>query len=122
MPRQTYKHKQVIAVRIDLGMSIGKTAAQVAHASVSAAEECRRVRVDWLKEWMEEGQKKVIVKIQSEEELLELKRKADEYGIPNSLVSDAGLTELEPGTTTALAVGPAPSELVDKVTGKLPLL
>jgi len=117
-----FKYKQVIAVRTDIKMSKGKLAAQVGHAAVSAAEQTRKKRPEWWKEWMNEGQCKIVVKVESEEELRKLEREADELGIPTALICDRGLTELPPGTVTCLGIGPAPSTIMDKVTGKLPLL
>ena len=117
-----FRYKQVIAVRTDINMSKGKLAAQVGHAAVSAAEQARRRKPEWWKEWMNEGQCKIVVKVKDEEELKRLEREAIELDIPTALICDRGLTELPPGTVTCLGIGPAPSTLIDKVTGKLPLL
>ena len=121
MAERTFKYKQVIIVRADLKMSPGKLAVQVAHGSIAAAERARSERKDWLKGWLAEGQKKVVVK-SDEDGLHELRDHATELGLPNDLIQDAGLTELPPGTTTVLAIGPAPNEVVDRITRKLPLL
>jgi len=117
-----FKYKQVVVVRADLKMSPGKLAVQVAHGSVGAADAARRERRGWFSAWLAEGQKKVVVKVKNERELHALRKMANSEGLPNLLVQDAGLTELAPGTTTVLGIGPAPNEVLDKVTGGLHLL
>jgi PTH2 family peptidyl-tRNA hydrolase len=118
----TFRYKQVVVMRNDLKMSRGKIAAQAGHAAVSAAEEARKKCNDWWKAWIAEGQCKIAVKAESEQELLELERKAKKSKLPTTLIIDRGLTELPPDTITCLGIGPAPSAQVDAVTGKLPLL
>lgn len=117
-----FKYKQVIVTRADLGMSRGKIAAQAGHAAVSAAEEARKCYSNWWKAWLKEGQCKIAVKVESEQELLGLERRAKELGLPCALIYDRGLTELPPNTLTCLGIGPAPLEKVDEITGELVLL
>ncbi len=119
-----YGYKQVIVIRRDLNMSCGKMVVQAAHASVTAVLEAEK-RPEWrkwLEAWLREGQKKVAVGVESEDELVEKYREAIELGLPVSLIRDAGLTELPPGTLTAIAVGPGPENIVDRVTGRLKLV
>lgn len=117
-----FEYKQAIVLRSDLGMSRGKIAAQSGHAAVSAADEARRKYSEWWSAWLKEGQCKIAVKVGSEKDLLELERAARELGLPCALITDRGLTELPPGTVTCLGIGPAPSNKVDDITGKLSLL
>ena len=117
-----FKHKQVILVRTDLGMGKGKIAVQVAHASVSSAEQARNRYPLWWKEWMSEGQCKIAVKVSNEDEIVHYKAIADREKLPNFLIEDRGMTQIPPGSITALGIGPAPSDIIDKITGKLSLL
>lgn len=117
-----FRYKQVIVVRKDLKLSKGKLAVQVAHAAVTAAEQCRKGNLEWFKSWFSEGQKKVVVEVENLEALLLHYQMAKDAGLPAALIEDAGLTEIPPGTVTCVGIGPAPSELVDKITGKLKLV
>ena len=119
---EVFEFKQVIAVRRDLDMGKGKIAVQVAHAAVSAAEEARKKFTEWWEMWLREGQCKVAVRVDSEEEILQLERKSKELRLPSALICDRGLTQVEPGTVTCLGIGPAPSSVIDALTGNLNLL
>jgi peptidyl-tRNA hydrolase, PTH2 family len=114
--------KQVIITRKDLRMGTGKLAAQVAHASVMSYLEAERADPDVAREWLEEGQKKIVLKIESEELLLKLHSAFKFKRVPCAIVNDAGMTQLPPGTTTALGVGPWKSDEIDRYTSTLKLL
>ena len=111
--------KQIIIIRNDLGMSEGKKCVQTANASLGAYKKTDKKVI---KKWEFEGQKKVVLEIDSKEKILNLYRELKKEKITCFLVEDAGLTELEPGTITALGIGPEREETLDKVTGKLKLL
>lgn len=113
--------KQVIVVRTDLRMGKGKIAAQVGHACVLGAYGIRRSHPDWFEKWWP-GQEKVVVKVNNIKELDEIKKIASELDIPYFEVSDAGHTQVAPGTITCISIGPAPEETIDRITGKLKLL
>ena len=112
-------YKQVIAVRRDLKLSRGKLAVQVAHASLEAYRHAGR---DARQEWESGGAKKVVVRVDGLRELGELHRKARSLGLPCALIRDAGRTEVEPGTVTALGIGPVEEKEADRVTGNLKML
>jgi len=115
-------YKMVIAVRGDIKLSPGKMAAQVAHAAVNCAFSAKKNHKDWFDAWYEEGQKKIVVKVKDMEELRTLQSNAKAAGLPNSLITDAGHTQLPPGTVTCLGIGPGPETKMDKITGHLQLM
>lgn len=112
-------YKQVIVVRLDLGMSVGKLAAQACHASLGSYVKAGLVS---RKAWDLEGGKKVVLGCESLDELRLIEVKARDAKLPHLSIKDAGHTELKPGTVTALGIGPAKEEEIDKITGKLKLL
>lgn len=117
-----FKYKQVIVLRTDIKMKTGKKVAQGCHAAVMAYERGKKITPQIVKHWQAEGQRKIALKVNSEEELLQIYQRANAQGLPTSLITDAGLTQLDPGTKTAVGIGPASAVEIDKITGKLKLL
>ena len=103
-------------------MGKGKIAVQVAHASLSSAEIVKKHNSSLFKRWTLNGQAKVALKIESLEQLLDLQNSAKKKGIFCYLVQDKGLTQIDEGTITCLAIGPANSLEIDEITSELKLL
>ena len=122
MGRSPFGYKMCIILRMDLGMSTGKLIAQAAHAAVGATELGKKENHKAWRRWRDEGGKKVALEAESLEDLEELREKADDLDIVNIIIQDAGHTEVPAGTVTALGLGPERSDLLDKVTGDLPLI
>jgi peptidyl-tRNA hydrolase, PTH2 family len=114
-----FRYKQCLIIRNDVKMSCGKRCAQAAHASIGAYNNADK---SLQKAWLSEGQKKVVLRANDERTLYELKVIAERSGVSSSLIQDAGMTEIPPGTITALGLGPARTEDLDKITGMLTLL
>jgi len=111
--------KLAIIVRKDLGMSTGKVATQVGHASVMAYKMSSATHEGL--QWYEEGQKKIILKVNSLIELVQIKSLAMYENINVNTVIDFGLTQIEPNTMTCIAIGPDTDEKINKIIKDLKL-
>ncbi|MCJ7775563.1 MAG: peptidyl-tRNA hydrolase Pth2 [Desulfobulbaceae bacterium] len=113
------EYKQCIVTRDDLKLTKGKLAVQVAHAAVTASDFADKKERE---SWIRDGQKKVVLKVATLNDLFLIKEMARREGLSTALITDAGLTQIAPGTITVLGIGPAPVEKLDKVVSKLKLL
>ena len=112
--------KQVIVIRKDLKMRRGKEAVQCCHASMKVTLD--NLNHPDVKEWLAGIFTKIVVSVDSEDELFEIYRNAKDAGLICSLIKDAGLTEFDGVPTyTAVAVGPSTNEKVNAITGHLSL-
>ena len=130
--------KQVVLVRKDLKMGKGKIASQVAHACMSVFFQKLEKTIDlngevfcyelpviheYFVDYIEGSFKKTVLAVNSEEELLDLYKKAHNKLIHCSLIRDSGLTEFHNVPTyTTVAIGPWNSIEIDEITGHLKLL
>ena len=114
--------KQTIIIRNDIEMGRGKMVAQGAHASLMSYLESEKADKSIAERWLRDGEKKIVLKIENEEKIKRLAEALKYKGIPCSLVLDAGLTQLPPGTVTALGIGPWKRSEIDFFTSSLKLL
>lgn len=125
--------KQVIVLRKDLNMRKGKMVAQGAHASMKVIlDNCNYSVIGEHYElklpkpmlaWVSGKFTKVVVGVDSEQELIDVYNAAFDAKLPCSLIEDAGLTEFNGiPTFTAVAVGPAENFDIDMITSELKLL
>ena len=69
--------------------------------------------------WVEGTFTKVVLGVETEEELLRVHEEAKARGLPTALVTDVGATEFHGvATNTAVAIGPDLADLIDAVTGR----
>lgn len=123
--------KQVIVIRKDLNMRKGKMIAQGAHASMKVFFDRLKPSDDGfcisltseMQQWVQDDFRKIVVYVNSEQELLDIYKRAIDANLPCALIQDNGLTEFKGlKTYTAVAIGPASDTEIDKITGDLPLL
>lgn len=136
--------KQVIVVRRDLRMRRGKEIAQCAHASMAFItrkivyddnnlnalfpdrlnDEIRNIYLKFKKihlDWLHNSFKKVTVRVNSEQELLDIHAAALDNQIESHLVKDNALTEFKEPTYTCCAIGPDEDKIINEITGHLEL-
>ena len=117
------EYKMVIVVRNDLKMSIGKTAAQVAHAALGAYKKSMNKNILLVNNWENlSGQAKIVLQVNSEKELNDIEDNAKKNGLVTCVIHDVGRTEVAPNTATCCAIGPDLVSNIDKITGSLKLL
>lgn len=135
--------RQVIVVRKDLSMPVGKIAAMASHASMSfIANKLVTENTKWGKlmghieltpeqeQWLIEadpglediGQKsfaKIVVEANSEDQLVALMLHAKKEGLEVHSVTDSGYSHNPAGTLAAIAIGPDTKARIDVVTKDL---
>mmetsp|Transcript_5694 Transcript_5694/g.8859 ORF Transcript_5694/g.8859 Transcript_5694/m.8859 type:complete len:379 (+) Transcript_5694:425-1561(+) len=114
--------KLVFAVSMDLKMTTGKIAAQVAHACLAMYRGLIHSNPGLLQEWETMGEPKIVCKIDNIEEIMKLCASAKLKNIPSFMIQDAGRTQVAPGSVTVVAIGPERASIIDQVTGHLKLL
>ena len=125
--------KQVIVARRDLNMPPGKLASQVAHAAMAfithrlkTVHHYNRNYGEWQistaeRDWLDNSYAKVVLGVDSEEELEAICRKAESGYEVHRIVDDGRTVFNGVPTFTCAAIGPNYNFLIDQITGHLRL-
>lgn len=118
--------KMVIVINRDIKMGRGKIGAQVGHVCVLATLSLQKKNPELLDLWLDSGQKKVILEIKdvecAESALLHIYNNAKSKGMIAEYIRDAGLTQIEKNSLTAIAIGADYSKNFIGLTDHLKLL
>lgn len=112
--------KLVLVVRTDLELGRGKIAAQVAHAAVAAT--LAGLGTPALQAWLADGQPKVVCRVADERGLRAVVDRALRLGVAAGVITDAGRTQVAPGTPTVAYLGPDLDGRIDEISADLRLL
>ncbi|XP_055915477.1 probable peptidyl-tRNA hydrolase 2 [Eupeodes corollae] len=115
-------YKMFIVVRNDLKMGKGNIGSKCGHEAVGAYQKSMRHKPNLERLWERTGCAKIALKVESERELQTIRRSAEANGLVCCVIHNAGRTQIEPSSKTVLAIGPAASSDIDKLTGHLKLL
>ncbi len=117
-----FQYKMIIAIPKEIKLTKGLMAVHVSHVAVKTVEDAKKKNLKWVRSWFSEGQKKVTVQVPTIEELTALFHKAQNLGLPCTMVKESKKGNLPEGTITALGIGPAPNSKVSPITSDLKLL
>ena len=108
-----------ILVRSDLKMGKGKIGGQCGHAVQGLLLQCPKPLFITYNNY---SSTKIVVKVSDDEELNQFTVLCRDKGLPYCLVTDAGKTQVDPGTKTVLGIGPISRESVPPKIRELKLL
>ncbi|KAG5518656.1 hypothetical protein PMAC_002625 [Pneumocystis sp. 'macacae'] len=102
-------------------MGKGKVASQCSHAAVACYKELMQKNPEVINLWETLGQPKVVLQVETETELEDLRTHAKSLGISSCIIHDAGRTQIKPNSATVVGIGPGPRSIIDQITGHLKL-
>eukprot|EP00942_MAST-04A_sp_MAST-4A-sp1_P013898 g13898.t1 len=96
----------------------GKIVAQACHAATGAIKTAEKLTPKLCAKFWRSGSAKIALKCPSEEVMMNINAAARELKLVTYVVRDAGRTQIAPGSKTVCAIGPAPVNEIDKITGR----